>query len=201
MTTLCGSIDTGSAPDDPDQTLCWQALGIAPTTDFAAIERAYAAQADLPTYSRDLVGAIRLRRLYQDALAAADRARPGGETFKSADLSRRILSTWKQGGDQALLAAWPAILDTLDKLHRDDWMYASKALAHVVLGNRALPLRFVDALRRHFVWAGIQGRWLCLSIEDTEELRQRMIQVIREVSALDAMTGLAMRDQSAAARL
>ncbi len=165
--------------------LCWQALGIAPTTDFGVIERAYRAMASRPARWTDVPGVIRLLREYDNAIEKANLARSGCETFKSADLARRILATWQQGGDQALLAWWPTLRGTLGNFRRPDWDYASRALAHLVLLHRALPVRFVDALRVYFAWDCGRARGLFLSFEDTAELQQRMAGIARQVMALD----------------
>lgn len=155
----------------------WALLGIAPTTELAAIKKAYAARLKITRPDEDAEAYQALRGAYEraqqwarsqenpaphDAPPAATAVAPMSGNVPAADPTpppasasetvRQLHALWEQQGAPALIARWPSVHAMLDEQPLDARAEWSAHFAHWVAHQPHLPDAFVAALDGHFGW-------------------------------------------------
>lgn len=108
--------------------------------------------------------------------AAADGADDPGGWVEPGELARSLVAHWQQHGDDALVAAWPALEQHLDNVPlalRDE---ATRWFAEVVLQHEQMPRDFVARLTAYFRWGQDFRVDQALGPERAERLRDLLAQ-------------------------
>lgn len=151
----------------------WARLGIEPTTDLAAIKKAYAARLKITRPDDDAEAYQALRATYERAQQwvrsqadlPVESAPPPPAATEPADVTaaapplaspsdtiRRLHELWEQQGGSALWAQWPEVRAMLEDQPLDASAEWSAHFAHWVVHHPQLPDAFVAALDGHFGW-------------------------------------------------
>lgn len=161
----------------------WALLGLEPTSDLAAIKKAYALKLKVTRPDDDAAAYQALREAYgraQDwarwqasevaspdaqadvsmlepaavvALAPRDDETPPAPSDPQ-DLVGALEAAWSTGGEAQLLAIWPVVHAQLMDLPLRAQPQASALFAQWVVANDGLPAYLLRALAAHFGWLG-----------------------------------------------
>ena len=160
----------------------WALLGLEPTSDLAAIKKAYALKLKVTRPDDDAAAYQALREAYGRAQdwarwQASEVASPDAQADVSVlvpaavvalaprddetppapsdprDLVGALEAAWSTGGEAQLLASWSAVHAQLMDLPLRAQPQASALFAQWVVANDGLPAYLLRALAAHFGWA------------------------------------------------